>query len=48
MMKGTSMRMFHGRRRYLFAALSISVLAGVVGYSVLPSDAATLPATGGT
>jgi pectate lyase len=42
------MRMFHGRRRYLLAGLTVSVVAGVVGYSVLPSDAATLPATGGT
>ncbi|WP_327003005.1 RICIN domain-containing protein [Dactylosporangium sp. NBC_01737] len=42
------MRILHGRRRYLFAGLTISVLAGVIGYTVLPSQAATLPATGGT
>ncbi|WP_327003004.1 pectinesterase family protein [Dactylosporangium sp. NBC_01737] len=36
------------RRHLLFAGLAAAVLAGVVGYTVLPSQAATLPATGGT
>ena len=35
------------RRHLLFAGLAVAVLAGVVGYTVLPSDAAALPATGG-
>lgn len=36
------------RRRLLFAALAVVVPAAVTGVSTLPSDAATLPATGGT
>jgi pectinesterase len=36
------------RRHLLFAGLAVAVLAGVVGYTVLPSQAAALPATGGT
>ena len=36
------------RRHLLFAGLTVAVLAGVVGYTALPSNAATLPATGGT
>ncbi|MET7419122.1 RICIN domain-containing protein [Dactylosporangium sp. NPDC005555] len=42
------MRILTGRRRYLLAGLTVCVLAGVVGHSVMPSQAAALPATGGT
>ncbi|MEJ3741670.1 RICIN domain-containing protein [Actinomycetes bacterium KLBMP 9797] len=36
------------KRRYAFAALALAVPAGLIGYGVLPSEAAAPPAAGGT
>ncbi|MFF5228045.1 RICIN domain-containing protein [Dactylosporangium sp. NPDC000521] len=40
--------MSKGKRIHLLAGLTVAVVAGVTGYAVMPSQAATLPATGGT